>query len=58
LARSRSSAARIVVLAQHFYIAAQGQNADAVFGFAPAEFAELEAVNVEAQIEFFAFHAA
>ena len=48
---------RVVVLAEHLHVAAQRQDADAVFGFAPA-MAELVAADVEAEIELFALYAA
>ncbi len=51
-------AGRVIVLAQHLHVAAQRQNADAVFRFTPLKLAELQAVNIEAEIELFAFHAA
>ena len=51
-------AGRIVVLAEHLDVAAQRQDADAVFGFAPLELGQLQAVDVEAQVELLAFDAA
>ena len=61
--------ARVVVLAEHFHVAAQRQAADAVFRFAPLELEErprnlprrernLELEEVEADVELFALHAA
>ena len=51
-------AGRIVVLAEHLDVAAQRQDADAVFRFAPLEAAEPPAVDIEAEIELLALHAA
>ena len=51
-------ASRVILLTKHFYVAAERENADAVFGLAPLEFADFEPAEVEAEIEFFAFHAA
>ncbi len=48
---------RVVVLAEHLHVATQGENADAVFGFAPLA-AELVAADVEADHEFVTTHAA
>ncbi len=48
----------VVVLAEHLHVSAQWENADAVFCFPPAKLAKLQAVDVEAQVEFFALYAA
>ena len=49
---------RVVLLAEHLHVAAQGQDADAVLRLAAAELPELQPADVEAQVELLALHAA
>ena len=48
----------VVVLAEHLHIAAQRQNADAVFGFTPLHLGQLQASDVEADVKLLALHTA